>query len=89
MTVDTPRTVIELLAEDPLLRAYQYRHARTGAVLYALFPPGQTDDMAWAPEVQDPVLLSDGGSPTAAGWSWLVEVLATHNGSRGTETSEK
>ena len=51
MTIENAATVLELLKEDATLRVYQYRHARTGAVLYAVFLGGKYDDMDWAPEV--------------------------------------
>lgn len=72
MTVDTPRVMLDILAEDPAMRVYIYRHARTHAVLYALFPEGQYDDMSWAPEVQEPVLLYARGQWTGAGVQWLL-----------------
>lgn len=70
MTVDNATVVLEILAEDPRMRVYQYRHARTGATLYALFPRGQWDDMALAPEVEDAVLLVEDGRFTTAGQAW-------------------
>jgi hypothetical protein len=71
MTVETPETVLALLGEDTTLRVYQYLHALTGQVFYAVFPHGQYDDMAWAPQVADPVLLYDAGQLTAAGRFWM------------------
>lgn len=73
MTVDNPAVVVEILAEDPQMRVYQYRHARTGVTLYALFPHGQYDDMILAPEVDQAVLLYDNGHWTTAGQAWRRE----------------
>lgn len=76
MTVNTPSVVLDILREDSAMRVYQYRHARTDAVLYALFPGGQRDDMWWAPMVRDPVLLYDLGHWSVAGTAWLAQHLA-------------
>jgi len=70
MTVETASTVVALLEEEPLLRVYQYVHARTGRTLYACFPRGQYDDMHEAPEVTQVQLLYDAGVPTRAGQQW-------------------
>lgn len=76
MTVDKPSVVLDILNEDGDMRAYQYRHAKTNAVLYALFPGGQIDDMWWAPDVSEPVLLYAGGHWSEAGIDWLAQHLA-------------
>jgi hypothetical protein len=75
MTVETVETVLELLEEDPMLRVYQYHHATTGQALYAVFLHGHADDMAWAPQVDDPVLLFDAGQSTDAGRDWWLRWL--------------
>lgn len=76
MTVEKPSVVLDILNKDGDMRVYQYRHAKTDAVLYALFPGGQFDDMWWAPEVAEPVLLSACGAWSEAGADWLAQVLA-------------
>lgn len=76
MTVDKPTVMLEILDEDPTLRVYQYRHRQTGDLLYALFPPWQADDMAWAPDVTEAVLLWETGDWTEAGTDWLAQHLA-------------
>lgn len=70
MTIEKAWTVLVLLEAQPDLRLYQYRHAHTGALLYAMFPHGQADDMAEAPMVREPVLLYERGTWTAAGARW-------------------
>jgi hypothetical protein len=73
MTVDNPRVVLDILLEAPAQRVYCFRHARTGAVLYALFAYEQYDDIAGAPEVVNPGLLYDHGHWTEDGARWLTQ----------------
>lgn len=70
MTVEDAHTVLALLSEDPQLRVYQYLHAQTRKVLYALFPKDQYNDMATAPNVAAATLLYDQGRYTEAGRAW-------------------
>ena len=72
MTVDNARVVLDILTEEHDMMLYQYRHARTDAVLYALFPPWQVDDLCWAPDVREPELLYARGYWTEAGARWLT-----------------
>jgi hypothetical protein len=73
MTIETPQTVRELIDEDPTVRVYRYTNTSTKKTLYAVFPRGQHDDLAWAPEVEDPVLLYDAGEFTATGVTWITK----------------
>lgn len=75
MTIEQPQTVLAMIAEDPTVRVYQYQHALTGKTLYALFPGGRWDDMAWAPAVVDPVVLYDAGQYTEAGQHWVARLV--------------
>jgi hypothetical protein len=76
MTVEKPADVLAILGDEPDMRVYQYRHAHTGAMLYAMFPSWQADDMAWAPMVAEPVLLYAGGHWSERGTDWLARHLA-------------
>lgn len=73
MTVDNARTAVDILVEDPEQRLYAYQRPDTDRVLYAIFPHGQYDDMAWAPSVFNPVLLYDHGRWTTEGSRWMTE----------------
>lgn len=74
MTVSEPQTVLAILEEAPQMRVYHYRHAITGRTLYALFPPGQYDDIREAPDVHETMVLFDHGAPTGTGKAWLHDM---------------
>lgn len=69
MTLNTTQGVFDLLNEEPDATVYQYWRI-TGQLVYAVFPPGQYDDMAIAPDVREYELLKRGGRWTARGLAW-------------------